>query len=289
MNEDDEGGEMNDRPQDRPEDHRRRGPLGDEENAEETRRAPRAGGDNPGGEDAATRRVPPEDAEREGTTRGPSASEGTSRRASGEEDPETRVIRTPGASSEEAAPYGRGYPQGAEGREERLREVYGGVDWLASFIGCILAIVCSGILLALAGLLLQPLGFTLNLAGREIDAIIITGLVVVGFVLFAAYFLGGYVTGRLVRFDGGRNGAMTVLWGLLLSVIFVLFGSFLPGPFRLLQDFVETSVLPAIGGLMEVGLMGLGIVVGALLLELLGGFLGGRLGNSYHTRIDNTA
>jgi uncharacterized membrane protein YfcA len=35
--------------------------------------------------------------------------------------------------------------------------------------------------------------------------------------------------------------------------------------------------------------LGAGIAVGALLLMLLGGFLGGSLGTRYHTRIDQTA
>ncbi|PLS87486.1 MAG: hypothetical protein CYG60_01625, partial [Actinobacteria bacterium] len=66
-------------------------------------------------------------------------------------------------------------------------------------------------------------------------------------------------------------------------------GSFLPGPFfEVLQEFIQSSVLPAIGGLTELGLTGAGIIIGALLLELLGSFLGGRLGNRYHTRINRT-
>jgi hypothetical protein len=279
---DEDGGEMDDRPEDRTEDRRRRGPLGDEGDAEETRRVPR------GGEDARTRRASPEDAEREGVTRTP-APENTSPRLSDEEDPETHVIRTPGTREDESASYPRGYIEADEAREARLREVYGGVDWLASFIGCIFAIVCSGILLLFfSGLVLNPLGFTLDLRGREMDAAVITGLVVVGLVLFVSYFFGGYVAGRLARFDGGLNGAATVLWGVLLSAI-LLVGSFLPGPlFRFLQEFVQNNVLPTIGGLTETGLVGAGIIVGVLLLELLGGFLGGRLGNLYHTRIDHT-
>jgi VIT1/CCC1 family predicted Fe2+/Mn2+ transporter len=266
---------MNDRPQDRPEDRRRRGPLGDEGDPEETRRVPQEG---EGGE---TRRIPPEDAEREGAARASASEDTASRTAPGEEEPETRVVRVPGAPEDEMSPYTR---------EERLRDVYGGVDWLASFIGCVFAVVCGVVLLLLlSGLVLAPLEFTLELEGQVIDAAIITGLVIVGLALFLAYFVGGYVAGRLVRFDGGRNGAATVLWGILLSVIATLFGSFLPGAlFGLLQDFVETSVLPAIGGLTEIGLTGLAIIAGALLLEFLGGFLGGRLGVRYHTRIDET-
>ncbi len=259
---------------DRPEERRRRGPLGDEGGTEGTRRVPQ--GSSPGDEEGATRRIPPKDAEREA-----GASEDTASRRADEEGPETRVVRAPGVPEDEMSPYTR---------EERLRDVYGGVDWLASFIGCVFAVVCGGVLLLLlSGLVLAPLEFTLDLEGRETDAATITGLVIVGLTLFLAFFVGGYVAGRLVRFDGGRNGAATVLWGILLSVIVTLFGSFLPGAlFGLLQDFVETSVLPAIGGLTEIGLTGLAIIASALLLELLGGFLGGRLGVRYHTRIDET-
>ncbi len=277
---------MSERPQDRPEDRRRRGPLGDEGNTEETRRVPQ------GGEDAPTGQMPPEDAGREGGTRENAAytapSGGTAARgAPGEVDPETRRIRTPGGPGErdeEEVPFTR---------EERLRDVYGGVDWLASFIGCVFALICAGVLLLLiSGLVLSPLGFTLDLQDQEINSAIITGLVIVGFVLFISYFLGGYVAGRLVRFDGGRNGAATVAWGILLSVIFAIFGFLLAGllpasVFGLLRG-LQSSIQSAVGNLATLGLVGAGIIVGALLLMLLGGLLGGSIGNRYHTRIDRT-
>jgi len=281
---------MSDRPQDRPEDRRRRGPLGDEEGTEETRRVPQGGtqGGTQGGEDAETGQLPPEGAEREGETRENVAapSGGTAPRgATGREDPETRRIRTPGGPDEdEEIPFTR---------EERLRDVYGGVDWLASFIGCVFALVCITVLLLLiSGLVLGPLGFTLDLAGGQLDTAIITGLVIVGLVLFLSYFLGGYVAGRLVRFDGGRNGAATVGWGILLAVLFAVFGfllaGLLPGPvFELLRG-LQTGIQSTVGDLTTLGLVGAGIIVGALLLVLLGGFLGGSLGNRYHTRIDRT-
>jgi MFS family permease len=224
---------------------------------------PRTGDE--GAEDAETRRIQPE----RGDTRG--------------EDLETqRVVRA--GSAFQSAPGE--YPEANEYREESLREAYGGVDLLASFVGCVFALLCGGVLLSLSGLALAPLGFTLNLEGRQIDNAVITGIALVGLVLFLSFFFGGYVAGRLVRFDGGRNGAMTVAWGVVLSIFIALFGSFLPGGlFVLLQNFFENNVLPAVGGLT--GLVALGIVLGALILELLGGFLGGRLGIRYHTRIDN--
>jgi hypothetical protein len=68
---------MEDRPQDRTEERRRRGPLGDEGEAEETRHVPRAGDATRGEEGGATHEAD--------TTRG-----GTS----AEEETGTRVIRT---------------------------------------------------------------------------------------------------------------------------------------------------------------------------------------------------
>ncbi len=271
--------------------------MGDEEDAQETtRRTP------PRNEEDAeeTSRIPPEHVEREAetgevATDAPASGGRTLRRASADdeeekEDPETRVIRTPGTRSNEATapPYAGDYPDAPELREARLREIYGGVDWLASFIGCVFALVCGGVLLSLAALVMvNLLGLAINLGGSQFDATVITSLVIVGLALFVAYFLGGYVAGRLARFDGGRNGAATVLWGILLTVLLALFGSLLPG-LGFVQVFVQDSVIPATSGLAEAGLVGLGIIIGALLLELLGGFLGGRLGNSYHTRIDET-
>lgn len=278
---------MDDEPRDRAEERRRRGPLGDEGEAEETRRVPQTGSPGGlGGEDTATRRAP-EEAEREAVTRETSRGEVTSpRNPPGDEEPETRVIRPVGSRDEDDVPYTR---------EERLRDVYGGVDWLASFIGCVFALLCAGaLLLLLSGLVLGPLGFTLDLRGQEIDVAIIIGLVIVGFTLLASYFIGGYIAGRLVRFDGGRNGAATVVWSALLLIIFgffgaVLLGSFLPDSiFGAVQGFLQNTVIPTAGGLFELGLVGLGIAVGALLLMLLGSFLGGRLGSRYHTRIDET-
>lgn len=243
-----------------------------------------------GGDDAETGQLP-EGAEREGATREDVAasSGGTAPHgARGQEDPETRVIRTPGgpdAYEDEEVPFTR---------EERLRDVYGGVDWLASFFGCVFALVCMSVLLLLiSGLVLGPLGFTLDLAGGQLNSAIITGLVIVGIVLFLSFFFGGYVAGRLVRFDGGRNGAATVGWGILLAVIFTIFGfllgGLLPGSvFELLRG-LQSGIQSTFTNLTTLGLVGAGIVVGALVLVLLGGLLGGSLGNRYHTRIDRTS
>src|ERR687894_2984246 len=135
---------------DRPEERRRTGPLGDED--DETRRVPTENGPE------ATRQVREEaaSAETRGVARGPS------------EEYETRVIRVPGHpdTTRDATPYPRGYFEATEEREDRLRDMYGGVDWLASFLGFVFAIVLGAVFSAVAGLALVPLGFSLKLGGE---------------------------------------------------------------------------------------------------------------------------
>ncbi len=272
---------MTDRPEDRSEERRRRGPLGDD--AEETRRVPtndnRASGP-PGGTS--------------GSTQGEDAPETRRiRRASAEGDGEkdTRVIRAPGSGSPDttadATPYPRGYFEAAEEREDRLRDMYGGVDWLASFLGFVFALVVGGIFSAVVAVVLAPLGVSLDLSG-EIGAAVITGLALLGVVIFLTYFFGGYVAGRLARFDGGRNGAMVLVWTVLAAVLL----SLAAGVFNfLLPDAVANAIGAAVdnvGVLAQAGAVGIGVAVGALLIALLGGFLGGRLGSRYHTEIDRS-
>ena len=260
----DKGGKMSDKPEDRPEERRRRGPLGDHAEFAETRR------ELPGEADAgATRREAP------------------TQRLSGEaEDKETRVIRAPGGygTAADATPYPRGYFEATQEREDRLRDMYGGVDWLASFLGFVFAAVVGALFSLVASLVLPPLGFSLKLGG-EIGAAIVTGLVLVAILIFLAYFLGGYVA--------GRNGAMLLLWTLALALLAVLAGGILSGFLptiisESIRGFIQNNVLSTIGNLSRLGTVGILVAVGAVLAALLGGFFGGRLGSRYHAQIDRT-
>ena len=282
---------MSDKPEDHPEERRRTGPLGDDAGFTETRREPPAGTDA-----GATRRETP--TQRLGRTeegQGPSReTEPVPQRPSGEaEDKETRVIRAPAGygTAPDATPYPRGYFEATQEREHRLRDMYGGMDWLASFLGFVFAAVVGALFLLIVGLVLAPLGFSLNLGG-EIGAATITGLVVVAILIFLTYFFGGYVAGRLARFDGGRNGAMLLLWTLAVLLLAVLaggiFSGFLPPSIsESVRSVIQNYVLSPIGDLSQPGIVGI-LIAAAVLAALLGGTLGGRLGSRYHAEIDRT-
>ena len=45
--------------------------------------------------------------------------------------------------------------------------------------------------------------------------------------LFVAFLVGGWAAGRMARYDGGLNGAMTAFWMVLLIVIFAALGAWI--------------------------------------------------------------
>jgi hypothetical protein len=261
---------MSERPGEGREERRRTGPLGDDD---ETRRVPTGGASGEDGGGAETRRVP----------------QGQS------EEKETRVIRAPNRPDtvREATPYPRGYFEEAEEREDRLRDMYGGVDWLASFLGFVFTVVLAAVFSAIAGLVLVPFGFPPELSGGQLGASVLTGLAVLGVLIFLTYFFGGYVAGRLARFDGGRNGAMVLAWtfivALILALVAVVFSGFLPsGTADVIRNLAQGTA-SAVGNLANAGVTGIVVGVAALFLALLGGFFGGRLGSRYHTEIDRSS
>src|SRR5215204_141591 len=263
---------------DRPEEERRRtGPLGDED--DETRQVPTENGPE------VTRRV------RSGGEE-PASSESRRAAQGPSEDTETRVIRAPSHpdTTRDATPYPRGYFEAADEREDRLRDMYGGVDWLASFLGFVFAIVLGAVFSAVAGLVLVPFGITPDLSGGQIGASVITGLALLGVLILLTFCFGGYVAGRLARFDGGRNGAMVLVWMFIVVVILALaatlFSGFVPaGMAQGIANLVD-RIMSTAGNLAGAGVVGLVTAVAALLIALLGGSLGGRMGSRYHTEID---
>lgn len=279
---------MTDNPQEPQERRRsgRTGPLGDD--SEGTRPI----GPSTGGSEEETRQVPRQQSADETAKTQAVPRDG---RSSGEEEKETRVIRTgsgrggvsQGTSRQDAA-YARGYFESEEERSERLRDIYGGVDWLASFLGFVFAVVAGGFLFGVAGLVLVPLGISVEIGGA-VTAAAITALVLLAVLIFITYLFGGYVSGRLARFDGGRNGAMSVVWMLLVGFLLFVAGTFLPGTIgEAVRNFYQDSLLPVLSGLLDLGLAGAGIIAGVIIIAILGGIVGGKIGSRYHDEIDQT-
>ena len=168
---------------------------------------------------------------------------------------------------------------------------YGGIKWGAAFFGWLSANGLAVLLLAI----LSAAGVAFGLsqvsnadqaaqqATAQADTIGLTGGIALLVVLFLAYLAGGYVAGRMARFDGIRQGLAVWIIGLLVVVLLAVLGAVLGAQYNVLSQLNLPSI-PVSGDTATTA----GIIAGvaALLASLLGALLGGKLGTRYHRKID---
>jgi hypothetical protein len=168
---------------------------------------------------------------------------------------------------------------------------FGGIKWGAAFFGWLSANGLAVILLAILSAGGVAFGLTqassadqaTNQATQNADTIGIAGGITLLVVLFLAYLAGGYVAGRMARFDGVRQGLAVWVIGLLVVIVLAIVGAVLGAQYNVLSQ-LNLPNIPISGGTLTTG----GIVAGiaALLITLLGAVLGGKLGTHYHRKID---
>jgi hypothetical protein len=169
---------------------------------------------------------------------------------------------------------------------ERQQEVYGGLKPGAAFFGWLSAQSLAALVLAVGGGAAAALGVTSTLETLAEDeplrAVLTVGGLALALVALVAY-AGGYVAGRMSRFDGGRQGAGVWVLGLLTA-------AGLAGSVVLLDpDLPVPGVLETLAGAADEGrarLVALGLVAAAALLALGAAVVGGKVGVRYHRMID---
>src|SRR5215218_4465069 len=134
----------------------------------------------------------------------------------------------------------------------RQHAEYGGMNWGAAFFGFLVAVgLVGGILLAA--------------------------------VVAIAYWFAGYVSGRMSRFDGARQGLGSWAIGLLVTIALGIAGWFF-GPDWNVFDKLGLPNVPIDNGTLTVGAAITGVIV--LVLSLLAAMAGGKVGERYHRKID---
>jgi hypothetical protein len=165
---------------------------------------------------------------------------------------------------------------------------YGGIKWGAAFFGWLTANGFAVILVALLSAAGVALGLASNVdtadeAANQAETLGIGGGIAVLVVLFLAYLAGGYVAGRMARFDGARQGLAVWLIGLIVVVLLAGAGVVLGAQYNVLQQ-LNLPRIPIDEGTMTTA--GIITLVAILLVTLLGALLGGKLGDRYHRKID---
>jgi amino acid transporter len=170
-------------------------------------------------------------------------------------------------------------------------ERFGGIKWGAAFFGWLSANGLAVILLALLSAAGVAFGLTqvssasqaADQATAQADTIGIAGGIALLVVLFLSYLAGGYVAGRMARFDGVRQGVAVWVIGLLVVIVLAVLGAVLGNEYNVLSQLNLPSI-PISGDTLTTA----GIIAGtaALLVTLLGAVLGGTLGTRYHRKVD---
>jgi MFS family permease len=169
------------------------------------------------------------------------------------------------------------------------RARYGGMKWGAAFFGWLSANGLAVLLLALLSAAGVALGLSQGLdtadeaAEQVTTGIGLGGGIAVLVILFLAYLAGGYVAGRMSRFDGFRQGLAVWLIGLLVVLALAAAGAILGSEYNVLQQLNLPRIPVDEGTATTAGIITLAAV---LLATLLGAILGGKLGERYHRKVD---
>ena len=171
---------------------------------------------------------------------------------------------------------------------ERQRIRFGGFSWGSAFFGLLSAIGLAALLLGIVAAAGVAIGVSeiKDVTNGDAQTIGLGGAILVLAVLALSWFCGGYVAGRMARFDGVRQGfavwAWTVLVGVVLAVAALIGGSD--------YDVFAKLNLPNVAvGDQTLTTGGAITLAAACVVTLLAAIAGGKLGDQFHRRVDRFA
>ena len=168
----------------------------------------------------------------------------------------------------------------------RQRDEFGGINWGASFFGWLVAVGVAALLTALLAAAGAAIGLTSTTeaeATSNAEEIGLGGGIALVVVLMLAYYTGGYVAGRMSRFDGGRQGLGTWIIGLVVTLLLAGAAVLLGDQYNVLEQLNLPSLPVGDSTLATGGIIALvAIVVGSIIAAMAGG----KVGERYHRRVD---
>jgi hypothetical protein len=170
----------------------------------------------------------------------------------------------------------------------RQRDRFGGIRWGSAFFGLLSAIGLAALLLGIVAAAGVAIGVSEieDVTNGDADTIGLGGAILVLAALAVSWYCGGYVAGRMARFDGARQGvgvwAWTIAIGAVLAIAAVIGGN----EYDVLQQLNLPNVAVGDESLTTTGLITL---AAAVVVTLVFGVLGGKAGEIFHRRVDRFA
>jgi len=189
--------------------------------------------------------------------------------------------RTAVAQRERVAPEALATGDALRRARARQREEFGGINWGAAFFGWLVAVGLAVLLTGLLAAAGAAIGLTDTVSSEE--TLTVGGAIGLLVMIAIAYLCGGYVAGRMSRFDGARQGFGAWLLGLIVTIVLTVLAVIAGSEYNV----VERANLPRVPIGDEEFASG-GAIATALILvaTLVAAVVGGKFGERYHHRVD---
>jgi hypothetical protein len=171
---------------------------------------------------------------------------------------------------------------------DRQRIRFGGIRWGSAFFGLLSAIGLAALLLGIVAAAGVAIGVSEveDVTNGDAETIGLGGAILVLAIIALSWFCGGYVAGRMARFDGIRQGigvwAWTMVIGVVLAIAALIGGSD--------YDVFAQLNLPNVAvGDQTLTTGGAITLAAACVVTLVFAVLGGKFGDRFHRRVDSFA
>ena len=219
------------------------------------------------------------------------------------DDTETRVVESDRFARDDAAPARE--PEWAREDEPRTipavvaedtvvamrarqRDRFGGIRWGSAFFGLLSAIGLAAILLGIAAAAGVAFGLSEinDVRTGTAETIGLGGAILLLAILALSWYCGGYVAGRMARFDGPRQGIGVWVWTLAIAAALAIAAVIGGTEYNVLQQLNLPNVAVGDQSLTTGGWLTL---AAAVVVTLLFAVLGGKAGDLFHRRVDRFA
>jgi hypothetical protein len=173
----------------------------------------------------------------------------------------------------------------------RERDEFGGVKVGSAFFGWLTATGMAVLLTALVAAAGAAVGVSTGsvtsasaTTGTDMKTVGLVGGIALLVILFLAYYCGGYVAGRMARFDGAKQGLAVWLWAVVIAVLVAIVAAIAGNKYDVLSTVNSFPRIPVAGGSLTTG--GVIALVAVALSSLVGAVLGGLGGMRFHRKVD---
>jgi hypothetical protein len=176
----------------------------------------------------------------------------------------------------------------------RQEDRFGGIKIGSAFFGWLTATGVAALLTTLLAAAGTAIGVATNTSATDVagqataatdnaQTVGLVGGIALLVILFVAYYCGGYVAGRMARFNGTKQGLAVWLWAVIIAIGVAILGAVAGAEYDVLAR-LNLPRIPVNEGTLTTG--GIIAILAIALASLAGALLGGKAGMHFHRKVD---